>query len=493
MTFEMRYRHADRAVRTVVAVGTVAVLAALVVTPAAAQRSVWIVDDLVRGVHQPMIFDTRTRAPALSAGPALVAPQPVAGNLPYVVLGCRFSDKLAHTPVERANEFIGNSYPGMDHFWRETSYNALTLSGSSFAGWFNLPKPEADYSPGGNVQPLLLAGDCMNAADAAVNFLGYSGVILLVNGAVLVNGQAAALATQEPLAIPVDGQTRDYRAVLLSEAAITIQYFWAHEMGHSLGMIHTAAPGNTYLLSSGWDLMSSGGYQDAQLGTRVGGHVSNLHKYIMGWIPGSRVQTVPSGSAVTFELERAAEPGPGGRLIGVLPLGGSAGEFYSIESKRQAGYDRVAAGALPAEGVIIHRVSPNIDPIARLINDDGGTSTTSPGTYLQPGEQWQDVARNITVRNLSATSTGYSVRVCYNAGGTLIGDVNQDGAVNIVDAQLTARYAVGLTVTNPGGVQAAGDVNLDAAVNITDAQLIARFAVGLPTPGSSAGQGGGGC
>jgi hypothetical protein len=109
------------------------------------------------------------------------------------------------------------------------------------------------------------------------------------------------------------------------------------------------------------------------------------------------------------------------------------------------------------------------------------------------GEQWQDVPRNITVRVLGSTESGFNVRVCYNAGGTLIGDVNLDGAVNIVDAQLTARYAVGLTVSNPGGVQSAGDVNGDAAVNITDAQLIARYAVGLPTPGSSAGQGGGGC
>lgn len=471
----------------------VALPAPRAVAQAPGQRSVWIVDDLVRGTHQPMIFDTRSGGPAAATAAPMLAPTPVAGNLPYVVLGCRFSDKLAHTPSERAAEFIGGSYPGMDHYWREASYDVLTLSGSAWAGWFNLPKPEADYSPGGNVQPLLLANDCMNAADPAVNFLAYSGVVLLVNGAVLVNGQAAALATQEPLAVPVDGQTRNYRAVLLSEAAINTQYFWAHEMGHSFGLIHTAAPGNTYLLSSGWDLMSSGGYQDGAVNSRVGVHVSNLHKYIMGWIPGARVQTVTSGSAVTFQLERAAQPGPGGRLIAVLPLGGGAGEFYAIESKRQAGYDRVSAGALPAEGVIIHRVSPNIDPIARLVNANGTTSTTDAGAYLVPGEQWQDVVRNITVRVLDATTSGYSVRVCYNAGGTLIGDVNLDGAVNIVDAQLTARYAVGLPVNNPGAAQAGGDVNLDGSVNITDAQLIARYAVGLPTPGSSAGQGGGGC
>ena len=478
---------------TVGTVVTVGALAALIVAPAAAQRSVWMVDPLAGGMHQPMIFDTRSGTPMLASPSPLLAPSPVAGNLAYVVLGCRYSDNLAHTPSERASEFVANAYPGLDHYWREASYNALTMAGSTFAGWFNLPKTQAEYNPGGNVQPLLLAGDCMAAADPSVNFLQYAGVILMTNGNVLVNGQPAALATQAPLSIPVDGQTRDYRAVLLSEAANVIQYFWAHEMGHSLGLIHTAAPGNGYVLSSGWDLMSSGGYQDASVNSRVGGHVSNLHKYIMGWIQGARVQTVTSGSAATFQLERAAQPGPAGKLIGVLPLGGSSGEFYSIESKRVAGYDRIAPGALVAEGVIIHKVSPDIDPIARLINADGTTSTTGPGAYLVVGEQWQDVARNITVKVLGITDTGFNVKVCYNAGGTLIGDVNLDGAVNIVDAQLTARYAVGLPVANPGGVQSAGDVNLDTAVNITDAQLIARYAVGLPTPGSSAGQGGGGC
>jgi alpha-tubulin suppressor-like RCC1 family protein len=59
------------------------------------------------------------------------------------------------------------------------------------------------------------------------------------------------------------------------------------------------------------------------------------------------------------------------------------------------------------------------------------------------------------------------------------GDVNDDGAVNVVDAQQLARHQVGLSVANGGAVAARGDVNGDGAVNIVDAQQVARFSVGL--------------
>ena len=61
------------------------------------------------------------------------------------------------------------------------------------------------------------------------------------------------------------------------------------------------------------------------------------------------------------------------------------------------------------------------------------------------------------------------------------GDVNGDGQINIVDALLTARYAVGLPVSNFN--TDAADVNCDGDINIVDALFIARKAVGLPVPG----------
>jgi hypothetical protein len=58
-----------------------------------------------------------------------------------------------------------------------------------------------------------------------------------------------------------------------------------------------------------------------------------------------------------------------------------------------------------------------------------------------------------------------------------LGDVNDDGAINIVDALITAQYYVGL---NPSGFNTdAADTNCDGSINIVDALLIAQYYVGL--------------
>lgn len=58
------------------------------------------------------------------------------------------------------------------------------------------------------------------------------------------------------------------------------------------------------------------------------------------------------------------------------------------------------------------------------------------------------------------------------------GDVNDDSAIDIVDALLVAQYYVGLSVTID---IAAADVNCDSGIDIVDALLIAQYYVGLLT------------
>ena len=67
--------------------------------------------------------------------------------------------------------------------------------------------------------------------------------------------------------------------------------------------------------------------------------------------------------------------------------------------------------------------------------------------------------------------------VTTQAPQTDLGDVNDDGAVDIVDALLIAQYYVGL---NPSAFNYdAADTNCDGSVDIVDALLVAQFYVGL--------------
>jgi endoglucanase len=58
-----------------------------------------------------------------------------------------------------------------------------------------------------------------------------------------------------------------------------------------------------------------------------------------------------------------------------------------------------------------------------------------------------------------------------------MGDVNNDGWINIVDALLTAQFYVGIPVVNFDPTRA--DVNEDGRIDIVDALLIAQFYVGI--------------
>ncbi|MBN2445011.1 MAG: cellulase family glycosylhydrolase [Spirochaetales bacterium] len=66
-----------------------------------------------------------------------------------------------------------------------------------------------------------------------------------------------------------------------------------------------------------------------------------------------------------------------------------------------------------------------------------------------------------------------------NPSQVLLGDVNDDEMIDIIDALLTAQYYVGL---NPANFDiTAGDVNCSGSVDIIDALLISQYYVGLIT------------
>jgi M6 family metalloprotease-like protein len=405
-------------------------------------------------------------------------PAAVSGNQRFVVLGCRYAG-VAGEPISTGTmaTLIGTSYPGMGHYFAEVSNGNVSMTGSTVTTWANLPQNKDYYNPLGTADPNRMYNDCMGAHDAAVNFPDYDGVVMVFNDTILGTGYFQAFSSQGSIPVTIDGQTKAYRLVFVGSPVAGNQFVWAHQVGHTFDLQHSSVQ-PLASLNSFWDMMAKGGYTEAPYPGRIAVHLKAVDKMVLGWIPSSRVYTATTGTNLTVPLERSAQPAANSDyLIARIPIGAN---YYTVEARRVAGYDRLGDSALAGQGVLVHRVYPNAasgDVVAEVMD------------FLLPGELFTDVANRVKVTVVGQGATNYSVQVCLAAGGSgLYGDVNGDGIINVIDAQIVARFSVGLSVPDATRVQTNGDANGDGAINVIDAQVIARYSVGLSTPGAQIGQ-----
>lgn len=77
---------------------------------------------------------------------------------------------------------------------------------------------------------------------------------------------------------------------------------------------------------------------------------------------------------------------------------------------------------------------------------------------------------------LTLTNNAGSPTSAPATSGGLLGDVNKDGIISVVDALLVSQYYVGLPVSIKLD---AADTNCNGSVDILDALLISQYYVGL--------------
>ncbi len=104
----------------------------------------------------------------------------VTGSQPWITIMCKYSDH-AEEPKNLAyfQGMYASTKPGLDHYWREQSYDTINLVGSDAAGWFVLPHPVEYYDIDWGLY--VLAHDCIASADANVDFSLYVGINMFFN------------------------------------------------------------------------------------------------------------------------------------------------------------------------------------------------------------------------------------------------------------------------------------------------------------------------
>ena len=332
----------------------------------------------------------------------------VTGSKPWVSIMCKFSD-YADEPKDLAyfEEMYANVYPGMDHYWREVSYNTVDIAGSTAYGWFTLSQPESYYNPTdtqGGTDLSLLATDCIAAADPSVDFSLYEGINMMFNTN-FDNGYAWGGGVYMTL----DGVSKVWSATWEPPWGYSSITVIAHEMGHGFGLPHSSgAYGETY--DNIWDVMSDSwancsNSTDATYGC-LGQHTIAYHKDILGWIPDSQ-KFVDDGSGALLTLDHLALTSTTNYRMVQIPIDSSSTHFYTVEVRDTSGYDV----KLPGNAVIIHEVDTTRSRPAYVVDADGNGDTGDDGAMWTVGETFTDTTYGITVEVISATSDGFQVAI----------------------------------------------------------------------------------
>lgn len=370
----------------------------------------------------PLVIDARhIQALPPAPGELAGAAAEVSGSQPWANILCRFADLpgTPHAPSWYAPLF-GSAYPGLDHYWRQLSYDRIDLAGTvTTTQWYTLPYARSSYvySSGGEtvVEFTRLAQDCTAAADAHLYYPNFVGINLMFNG------NLGCCAWGGGTTLTRDGQTRAYRVTWLPPWAHDHSTI-AHEMGHGFGLPHSSGPSwdppsglNVYV--SQWDVMSvSGGTcaaYDEDYGCIAPGTIA-YHLDMDGWIPSAQRETVMVGQDKTITLEQTGLPqSSSNKLLAKVLIGNSPLRFYTVEARRFAGYDQ----SVPGQAVVIHEVftqrAGNAGH-ALVVDGDDNHDVNDDGAMWLAGETFND-GDGISIEVLSAGATSFTARIINNS------------------------------------------------------------------------------
>ncbi len=344
---------------------------------------------------------------------------PILGSHPWITILCRFDSTTAEPhPLSWYEQLMGSTEPGVDHYWRELSFDQANVAGSGALGWYDLPNVHSYYvndtlTTSQTLQ--LLKDDCSAVADADIFFPDYVGINFQFNGD--LGGFSWGGGSSLDLDLPEGTPAKFYRVTWLANWADHVTY--THEMGHGFGLPHSSGPyGQVY--DSNWDVMSgSWTNRDATWGW-LAPHTISYHKNILAWIPGDRIYDATEGSSQTITLRRLADLGSGGDyLMARVPR--TDGTYYTVESRHFVGYDV----NLPAEAVIMHHVK--YDPSngrnrAFVVDPDDNGNPDDEGARWLPGETFSDPANGITVAIDSETLDAFVVTITITDPGHIVLD-----------------------------------------------------------------------
>ncbi len=340
----------------------------------------------------------------------------VSGSQPWVSILCKFQD-IGSEPENLAyfQNMYANQPGGLDHYWRELSYDTIDIVGSTAIDWVVLPNPQTFYVPtpgsGSNANLGVLFNDCTAAADPFIDYSNGGSAFQGIN--MMFNGLLDCCAWGGSRFATLDGLSKSWRVTWEPPWGYADEGVIAHEMGHGFGLPHATNwdnDGNPY--DTPWDVMSAAtGYavNDATYG-RLGKHVLAYHKNDrLGWIPGAEIFVPPGDGSFNITLDHMALATTSNHRIARIEIEGS-NRFYTVESRKRVGnYD----GNVPDDAVIICEVDPGRSEPAWTVDSDVPPAGygDNEGTMWKVGETFSDAAASISIAVTGETTDGFEVTI----------------------------------------------------------------------------------
>jgi len=329
----------------------------------------------------------------------------VNGSQPWVSILCKFSDVSDEPkPLSYFQNMYSNTYPGLDHYWRELSYNKANVAGSAAVAWVNMPHPVSHYETPGGGDLDALAADCSAAADSYVYFPDFVGINMMFNA------EFGPYAWGGSHRFSLDGVTRWYRTTWEPPWGYRNSCVIAHEMGHGFGLPHSNNAEGGYPYDNPWDVMSnSWGYalSDSTYGT-LGKHTIAYHKDKLGWIDADKMLDVSSQGIYWARLDHLALQSTSNLRMVTIQIPGTS-RFYTLEVRDLEGYDE----KLPGFAVIIHEVDTTRVEDAWLVDPVAPSNGADEGAMWRVGECFNDAPHEIEVCVRAVTTGGFELRISY--------------------------------------------------------------------------------
>ena len=405
-----------------------------------------------------------------------------------IVILVQFPDKGNSTSPTQILRMLSN----LNNYYNEDSYGTVSfqtgITPVPTSSWYTLPNSMAYYTANTVSGDNQLVSDSLQAAyNAGVDLASYKFAMVVHSG----SDKAMTTSASDIQSFTIPGYVfnpaplTSYKISTSVVAESDPTGVYCHEAGHLLGLpdlydlTRQIDPTNNFL--GYWEIMAlgewnpnTGSYTQPKPGTYPSHH-SIWSKIQLGFVPSSRVATVPPGQSANVTLQNLESPTSGSQSVKIPIAANQDGSltYYLVEMRAKIGtYDQYLPfpSDYPGAGILIYKVNESIPAghgSVRLIDaHPGGDLNDAPfGPCNFPcisNNTFWDQANFVKVIVTTTSATSYSVLVDRTSAPRLLlqidtpsqgVEITVDGANWTSDAtnqlRLPVRYGPHLIFVQP--------------------------------------------